>query len=108
MDKKGVETKNLDRVMGIDRIVHEPARLLILAYLSFLDSADFIFLMNQTGLTRGNLSSHLVKLESPGYIEVKKEFVGRVPRTLLRITKKGKSALLEYKKEMKTVLQYLI
>jgi DNA-binding MarR family transcriptional regulator len=108
MDKKGVETKNLDRVMGIDRIVHESARLLILAYLSFLDSADFIFLMNQTGLTRGNLSSHLVKLESPGYIEVKKEFVGRVPRTLLRITKKGKSALLEYKKEMKTVLQYLI
>ena len=108
MDKKKVDTKNLDMVMRIDKIVHEPARLLILAYLSFLNNADFIFLMKQTGLTRGNLSSHLVKLESSGYINVNKKFVGRVPRTLLQITKKGKNALSNYKKEMNKVLQNLI
>ncbi len=108
MDKKKGGTKSLDRVMEIDKIVHEPARFLILAYLFFLNSADFIFLMNETGLTRGNLSSHLAKLESSGYINVNKKFLNRVPRTLLKITKKGRNALLDYKEEMSAVLRNLI
>jgi len=88
----------------IDRIVHEPARLLILAYLSVVESADFLFLMNQTHLTRGNLSSHLSKLEAAGYIEIKKEFVEKIPHTLLQLTEQGRKAFLEYRHNMKQVL----
>ena len=58
----------------IDRLIHEPARFTILAYLYFTESADFLFLMRQTGLTGGNLSSHLSKLEAAGYISIEKEF----------------------------------
>ena len=79
-----------------------------MANLRVVDSADFTFLMNRTGLTWGNLSSHLVKLESSGYIDVNKEFVNRVPRTLLKITKKGRNALLDYKEEMSAVLRNLL
>ena len=107
MDKKIVDTKGLNQIMRIDKIVHEPARLLILAYLFFLDNADFVFLMKETGLTRGNLSSHLTKLESSGYIDVEKKFIDRVPRTLLKMTKKGKIVFLNYKEEMRTILQNL-
>ena len=59
--------------LQIDRVVHEPARLKILAYLSVVKSADFVFLLSRTGLTYGNLSSHMSKLEDAGYIEVEKE-----------------------------------
>lgn len=92
---------------SIDKVVHEPARLLILATLSVLESADFLFLMNQTGLTRGNQSSHLGKLEAANYVKIKKEFVGKIPRTLLRITEKGRSALVGYKDNMQDVLDRL-
>ncbi|MHC4677463.1 MAG: winged helix-turn-helix domain-containing protein [Planctomycetota bacterium] len=78
--------------------------MLILAYLSVVQSADFLFLMNQTHLTRGNLSSHLSKLEAAGYVEIKKEFVEKIPRTLLRLTEEGKKAFQEYRNNMKQVL----
>jgi len=96
---------NVNNISEIDRIVHEPARLLIIAYLSIVDKSDFLFLMNQTGLTRGNLSSHLSKLESAGYVKIKKEFVLKIPRTLLSLTKKGKDAFDNYCKNMKAVLE---
>ncbi len=96
--------ENFQPLAEIDRVVHEPARLLILAYLSVVESADFLFLMNQTGLTRGNLSSHLSKLETVGYIEVKKEFVEKIPRTLLRLTDAGRKAFVNYRNGMKQVL----
>ena len=92
---------------GIDRTVHEPARLMILAYLSAVESADFLFIANQTGLTRGNLSSHMTRLEQAGYVSIKKEFVDRIPRTLLRITKQGRAALRAYRKNMMQVLKEL-
>ncbi len=63
--------------------------------------------MNQTGLTRGNLSSHLSKLEAAGYIEIKKEFVEKIPRTLLRLTEEGRRAFQEYQSDMKRVLDSL-
>ncbi len=78
---------------GIDRVIHEPARLMIMAYLYVVDSADFLFLMRQTGLTFGNLSSHMAKLEGAGYIEVVKDYVERRPHTMLRMTPKGRSGL---------------
>jgi DNA-binding MarR family transcriptional regulator len=99
-----IDNQNLQPLAQIDRLIHEPARLLILAYLSVVDSADFLFLMNQTNLTRGNLSSHLSRLEVAGYVEIKKEFVDKIPRTLLRLTDKGGNAFHEYRRNMKQVL----
>jgi len=90
---------------GIDRLVHEPARLHILTLLSVVESADFLFVMRQTGLTKGNLSSHMGKLEAAGYIEIKKEFVEKIPHTLLRITAKGQAALRDYRRKMAQVLE---
>jgi DNA-binding transcriptional ArsR family regulator len=78
---------------GIDRTIHEPARLSILAVLRAFETADFLFLARQTGLSRGNLSSHLSKLETVGYIEITKEFVERMPRTLVRLTDTGRGAV---------------
>ena len=107
MEKNEIDNENLHPLAQIDRVIHEPARLLILAYLSVVDSADFLFLMNQTNLTRGNLSSHLSKLEAAGYIEIKKEFVEKIPRTLLRLTKQGREAFHKYRLNMKQVLDSL-
>jgi len=91
----------------IDRLVHEPARLAILAHLYVVESADFLFLIRQTGLTWGNLSSHLSKLEGAGYIEIEKKFKGKKPSTMLRITAKGRSAFLDYRKNLKQTLDQL-
>jgi DNA-binding MarR family transcriptional regulator len=87
----------------IDRLVHEPARLTIIAHLYVVESADFLFLQRQTGLTWGNLSSHISKLEAAGYVEVTKEFVDRKPHTALKLTSKGRSAFKEYRRNMKQV-----
>jgi len=88
----------------IDKLIHEPARLNIMAQLHVIESADFLFIMNQTGLTHGNLSSHMTKLEKAGYLTVKKEFVGRTPHTMLSITDKGRSSLQKYLETMKHVI----
>ncbi len=90
---------------GIDRLVHEPARLYILTLLSAVESADFLFVMRQTGLTKGNLSSHMSKLETAGYVQVQKEFVEKIPHTLIRITDTGRSALQAYRETMKKALE---
>jgi len=92
---------------SIDRTVHEPARLMILAVLRGLESADFLFLLRQTELTRGNLSSHLSKLEAAGYVEIAKEFVDKIPRTLIRLTQAGQAALDAYRRDMGSVLAEL-
>ena len=76
-------SNELMSVSEIDRIIHEPARLIIMAHLYVVESADFLFLMQQTGLTFGNLSSHMSKLEQAGFISVEKEFVDRKPHTML-------------------------
>jgi len=97
----------LQPIAGIDRLVHEPARLMILALLYVIDSADFLFIMRQTGLTRGNLSSHMSKLENAAYIHITKEFADKVPRTLLRLTKKGREAFDQYRHSMMQMLEDL-
>ncbi len=91
----------------IDRVVHEPARLKLMAVLYVLDSADFTFLMNQTGITWGNLSAHLNKLEETGYIEVEKTFNGKRPKTMLRLTPEGRTAFQNYRRKMKQLLDGL-
>jgi len=98
---------NPPSLASIDRIIHEPARLMILAYLYVIESADFIFLMRQTGLTWGNLSSHLRKLEDAGYIHIDKEFVDKKPHTMLRLTKVGRAAFQAYSRSMKQLLDSL-
>ncbi len=82
--------------MELDRIVHEPARLRIMMLLSGVESADFGFLLSTLGLTRGNLSRHIEKLESAGFIKVNKTFKGKLPNTSYQLTKKGSKALTQY------------
>lgn len=89
----------------IDRLIHEPARLIILANMYFVESADFIFLMRQTGLTHGNLSSHMSKLETAGYIEIEKEFKDKKPHTMLHLTENGRAALKKYMQSMKEIFK---
>ncbi len=88
----------------IDRIIHEPARLKIMAQLYVVESADFLFLKNQTDLTFGNLSCHMTKLEKAGYVKIKKEFIGKKPHTMLELTKKGRNAFDNYRKEINKAL----
>ena len=102
------DRERLQPIADLDRTIHAPARLMILAFLSIVESADFTFLMNQTGLTRGNLSSHLSKLEEAGYISVEKEFVDRIPRTLIRLTGDGRSAVGVYRENMRRVVEELL
>lgn len=94
----------LHPLTNIDRMVHEPARLMILSYLDAVQSADFIFLMRLTGLTWGNLSSHLSKLEEAGYVATEKEFVNKKPRTMIHLTGQGRAALQAYREIMQRVL----
>jgi DNA-binding MarR family transcriptional regulator len=100
--------KDLQPIADLDRAIHSPARLMILAYLAAVDSADFIFLMNQVGLTRGNLSSHLNTLEEAGYISIEKEFVEKVPRTIIRLTGKGREAIHNYREQMRGIVDKLL
>ncbi len=85
----------------IDRVIHEPARLIIMSHLYVLDRADFLFLQQQTGLTWGNLSSHITKLENAGFVEVIKKFVERKPYTLIQLTSKGREAFEKYQRQMR-------
>lgn len=85
-----------EHLAEINRLVHEPARLAILTALSACDEADFLFLLNITGLTKGNLSSHLSKLEQGGLVLIRKTFEGKTPVTYARLTDEGREGLKEY------------
>jgi DNA-binding MarR family transcriptional regulator len=91
--------------MELDRIVHEPARLRIMMILSGIDEADFNFLQSTLGLTRGNLSRHIEKLELAGYVKVNKTFKGRIPNTSYQLTQKGSKALNQYWKQLDGIRQ---
>jgi DNA-binding transcriptional ArsR family regulator len=75
----------------LDRLVHEPGRLAILTVLSSVTDADFVFLQRATGLTKGNLSSHLAKLEEAGLVAIEKRFVRKKPNTNIALTKAGRT-----------------
>lgn len=87
----------------VDRVIHEPARLRILTILTSIDVADFNFLLTALGLTKGNLSSHMDKLEKAGYVEIRKGFNGRIPHTEFSITPAGHDALRNYWEELDAI-----
>ena len=89
----------------IDKVIHEPARLGLTAILSVVESADFLYLQRETGLTKGNLSSHLAKLEEAGYVAIEKTYRGRVPLTLVRLTDAGAAAYKAYRARFKKFLE---
>ncbi len=94
-------------VLGLDRLIHEPARLLILTVLANAGEVEFSFLEKMSGLSKGNLSSHMSKLEAAGLIRIKKRFRARRPLTELRITAKGRKALEEYRRQLVVVMRAL-
>jgi DNA-binding MarR family transcriptional regulator len=97
-------TDSLSEIMNIDRLVHSPARLSILTYLSVVEEGDAVYLLNQTGLTWGNLSANVTRLQEAGYIEVVKEFKDKKSHTLLRLTDRGRKAFHDYQDKMKGLL----
>ncbi len=92
-------------LLQLDRTVHEPARLAILTLLAVVEAADFTFIMHRVGLTGGNLGAHIAKLQERGFVEVRKEFVEKQPRTLVSLTQPGRTALLEYRRIFQQVLE---
>ncbi len=92
---------DLRNINDLDRMVHEPARLLIITILSTVASADFLFLQRETGLTRGNLSAHLSKLEDAGYVKIQKTFKGKIPLTVCKLTSAGQKAFINYRQQLK-------
>ncbi len=93
--------EQLQGIAELDRVIHEPGRLMILALLSGVKECDFLFLLNETGMTKGNLSSHLTRLEESGYVEIEKTYRGKIPQTLVRLTRRGRSAFEVYRKVLK-------
>ena len=98
-------TAKTNPAAGLDPVIHAPARLNIVTNLYVVESADFIFLRNVTGLTWGNLSAHMSKLEEAGYVEVEKSIVNKKTHTVAKLTGEGRKAFEEYREKMKEVLK---
>lgn len=91
-------------LMDLDRLIHEPARLTLMTILYAVRSADFLYLLRETGFTKGNLSTHLSKLENAGYIELVKSFQGKLPHTNCQMTQAGRKAFEAYLQQMRDAL----
>jgi DNA-binding MarR family transcriptional regulator len=98
-------TLDLQDIANVDRLIHEPARLVIVAILDSVESADFLYLQHETNLTKGNLSSHLAKLEGAGYVQIEKTYRGKIPLTLCRLTSTGREAFRDYRQQLKKFVQ---
>jgi DNA-binding MarR family transcriptional regulator len=98
-------SSDLHSLSDVDRIIHEPSRSIILAILEAVESADFLYLQRETGLTKGNLSVHLSKLEEAGYVNIEKTYHGKIPLTLCRMTAKGHKAFELYRKQLKKFIE---
>jgi DNA-binding MarR family transcriptional regulator len=107
MADSDAQGKDLHPFTNIDRVIHAPARLMLMTYLYEVESVDFIFLMRLTGLTWGNLSSHLSTLEEAGYVHIEKQFVQKKSHTMIELTDKGRRAFKEYKRGLIDVLSEL-
>jgi len=94
-------------VPDIDTLVHEPARLRLLTYLSLLERADFVYLLGQSGLSKGNLSVQMGKLSAAGLVQVDKEFVDNRPRTTYALTRAGRTRLARYRRTLAAILAAL-
>ena len=96
---------DLRSLTALDRLIHEPARLLIVTILSTVESADFLFLQRETDLTKGNLSAHLSKLEEAGYVSIEKTFKGKLPLTVCKLTDAGRQAFDGYRRQMQDFIE---
>ena len=101
------QNQSAGSIQALDRMIHEPARLTICALLYPLEEADFLYLLTQSELSKGNLSSHLAKLEEARYVEIEKRFKGKVPQTLCRLTPAGRAAFEAYRKSLKALSRQL-
>lgn len=97
----------LRNLTDLDRLIHEPARLMIMTILFAAEEADFLYLLHATGLTKGNLSAHLSKLEEAGYVQIDKSFRGKVPQTLLSMTADGREAFQSYRRQIEQFVNHL-
>lgn len=96
-----------DKIAKIDKLIHSPARLSIMTYLYVIEAGDAVYLANQTKLTWGNLSTHLSRLESAGYVKIDKMFENKKPKTMISLTEKGRQAFIDYKKNMSDFLSII-
>jgi DNA-binding transcriptional ArsR family regulator len=96
-------TPGLQELSKLDRVVHEPARLMIMTVLYATAESDFLYVQRECGFTQGNLSSHLVRLEEAGYVRIDKTFKGKYPLTICRLTQTGREALESYFRAMRVV-----
>jgi len=94
----------VQKIADIDRVIHEPGRLMIVALLSAVAQADFLYLQHETGMNKGTLSSHISRLEETGYVAVVKTYRGKVPQTLLSLTATGHRAFEQYRRQLKEAL----
>ena len=92
--------EQLRAIAELDRVIHEPGRMMIVALLAAVEECDFLYLLTQTEMSKGNLSTHLTRLEESGYVHIKKTYRGKVPQTLLRLTASGRSAFDEYRRRL--------
>lgn len=90
---------------GVDRLIHEPARLAIMTNLYVVENANATYLLQQTGLTWGNLGSHLAKLEEAGYVDIVKGYKGKQPQTTIALTSRGRTALIRYREQLLVALE---
>jgi DNA-binding MarR family transcriptional regulator len=97
----------LRKFTDVDRLLHEPARLLISSILYAVEKVDFLFLLRETGLTKGNLSTHLARLESAGYVKIEKSFRGKIPQTLIELTTVGRAAFEAYRLQLTSIVNKL-
>ncbi len=98
-----LDQEKLHRLADIDQVIHAPARLMVLTCLYVVESADVLFLKSMTGLTWGNLSTHLSKLEEAGYLVIEKGYKGKKPHTSVRLTEQGRTAFRSYKQNLQVL-----
>jgi DNA-binding MarR family transcriptional regulator len=96
--------RQMQALADLDRVIHEPGRLMIAALLFAVENTDFLYLQHETEMNKGTLSSHLSRLEEAGYVEITKTFRGKVPQTLLRLTTTGRKAFEQYRRSLRQAL----
>lgn len=104
MEDDKAQELELKQLADIDPLVHSPARLMVLTYLYVVDSIDFVYLKRITGLSWGNLSTHLTKLADAGYVKIEKTFQDKKPNTMIELTREGRQAFRDYKNDLQEVL----
>ncbi len=104
-DRVSSDAQQIQEILQVDRVIHEPARLAIMKILDGAGEADFLYLQREGGFTQGNLSGHLAKLEEAGYVAIEKTFKGKLPLTVCSLTGKGKSAFSRYARQMVRILR---